>query len=211
MSETGAGAVYAGGPTSVQNIIPSYLYTEYADDDALQAFVAGFNVYAQQFLAWMNNLNLPIYTGGIIENALLDWVATGLYGISRPVFQTGMNKTIAPYNSYAYNRNAYNRRKVTSSTTYTLATDDIYRRVITWNFYKGDGMQYNTVWLKKRISRFLGVSPANDNTYQVSVTYSGSAVTILLPHLPISSILQAAVSAGVVNLPFEYTYSVNVS
>jgi hypothetical protein len=63
-------------------------------------------------------------------------------------------------------------------------TDDIYRRVLTWHFYKGDGNYFSMPFLKRRVWRFLygqdGKSPElvpaypNDNSIadhqQISIT-----------------------------------------
>lgn len=76
---------------------------------------------------------------------LLDWTVNGLYGIPRPTLGN------------------------------MLATDDVYKRVVTWAFYKGDGKVFNIRWLKRRVMRFLegtnGADPGVDQTYQVSVRF----------------------------------------
>ena len=96
------------------------------------------------------------------------------------------------------------------------ASDDIYQRCITWNFYKGDGFQFNINWLKRRIIRFLtganGVAPAIDNTYNVSVTFqSGNNVLINIPNTFESSVaiyLASALNSGVLQLPFQYIFTI---
>jgi hypothetical protein len=95
-------------------------------------------------------------------------------------------------------------------------SDDIYQRCITWNFYKGDGFQFNINWLKRRIIRFLtganGVAPAIDNTYNVSVTFNpGNNVYINIPNTFESSVaiyLASALNAGVLQLPFQYIFTI---
>lgn len=37
----------------LEDIIKSYLYTQYNDDDDLQAFVSAYNSMAQEIYAWM--------------------------------------------------------------------------------------------------------------------------------------------------------------
>src|ERR1700739_1536949 len=81
-------------PTSMTAIIPSYLYEEYNDDSDLQAFVSSYNTLAQTFLNTLVELNLPIYTSDVISGPLLDWVAEGLYGISRPSLFSGQSITV---------------------------------------------------------------------------------------------------------------------
>lgn len=100
-------------------------------------------------------------------------------------------------------------------TTVNTANDDFYKRVITWNFYRGDGYQFNVSWLKNRVYRFLaqanGVPVPIPNTYDISVTFStgnmvaihiGSALNANAP------VLQALIDSNVLSLPFQYTFKV---
>ena len=80
-------------------ILPSYLYTQYADDVNLQSFVSAYNTMTQEYLDWFNNINLPIYT--VQSGTMLDWVATGLYGIPRPTIANGFLAWSAPLNTWA--------------------------------------------------------------------------------------------------------------
>ena len=84
---------------------------------------------------------------------LLDWTANGLYGIARPTLGNA------------------------------LATDDVYQRVITWAFYKGDGKAFNIRWLKRRIMRFLaganGTDPGVNQTYQISVRFGAPNIVYI--------------------------------
>ena len=98
--------------------------------------------------------------------------------------------------------------------TVSLANDDIYKRVITWNFYKGDGYEFNINWLKNRVYRFLaqanGIAQPIPNTYQVSVEISNKIVTITIGSSlnTYASILSALINNGTLQLPFQYTFSV---
>lgn len=200
------------GPTTLTQTLPSYLYEQYADDDNLQAFVAAQNAYTQQYVDWFNSLNLPIYTGGIVAGALLDWVAQGIYGIARPTLSTGTSNIYGAYNTRAYNTLGYNVLKKSGTSQFVAVTDDVFRRIITWHTYRGDGWQHSTVWLKRRVHRFLngvnGTDPSNDNTYDVSVSYSGTTVTITLTNTQIGQIFQDCINQGVLALPFYYSYKV---
>lgn len=172
-------------PVALQNILKSYLYQEYSDDDDLQAFVDAFNQIAQAYLDWLNAVNLPIYTSETVFGALLDWVAEGLYGISRPTLPSGRAQLVGPFNTYEYNALAFNTRHFTGSQNYYLTDDDVFRRIITWHFFKGDGKVFNVRWLKRRIMRFLeglnGVNYNVDETYQVSVIFGiGNQVNITI-------------------------------
>jgi hypothetical protein len=186
--------------TGLTTVIPSYLYQEYSDDDDLQGFVAAINTKQQDFVDTFNALNLPIYTGPIVQGALLDWVARGLYGMARPELDTGKPDLMGPLNTYGPNwlvpmwdlpidfavagKFGLNIITLNGPEDVVITNDDIYRRILTWHFYKGDGNYFSTRWLKRRIWRFLygkdGKSPEsvdwwpNDNsiadTEQISVT-----------------------------------------
>lgn len=201
-------------------IIPSYVYQQYADDSDLQAFATSFNALAQEYCDWFNQINLPDYTGPLISDALLDWVAMGLYGISRPSLNSG-----------------------------TSVTDDVFKRVISWHFYKDDGKVFDVRWLKRRIMRFLtglnGTGQGINQTYQISVRFAGSGVININVYTgtgyhrggagfncsaydalrfddmgliirnyvdtTLAPILQQAINAGVLELPFQYSYNVSIA
>lgn len=155
--------------------IPSYLYVQYNDDDALQAFVKAYNGLTQEFVAWFNTVSLPIYP--LLSGDLLDWVAAGLYGFpERPVLGSGTLNPIGALDTYAYDTLAYNGSAVGGNLVYNPVSDDVFRRIITWHFYKGDGKVFNIRWLKRRIARFLygGENCLNPNvlpTYTISVQF----------------------------------------
>lgn len=163
---------------NLTTIIPSYLYVQYNDDDNLQGFVLAQNQLTQELMDRLTNINLPIYTG--LTGEYLDWVAEGLYGMIRPYLPAGMNKNYGPYNTIPYNVAPFNDYHVISSGEVFITNDDIFKRIITWNFYKGDGFTFNVLWLKRRIMRFLlgdnGSAPNIENTYQISVTFGPNNV-----------------------------------
>lgn len=167
-------------PASVQGTIASYLYEEYNDDDNLQAFVNAFNEMAQTYVDWFNQINLPIYTRPYINGPLLDWVATGLYGLSRPALPSGFDRTIGPLNTWPPNSIPLNTLKKINNQTFYATTDDIYKRILTWLFYKGDGKYFSIRWLKRRVVRFLngvnGTAPNVDQTYQISVGFGKGSI-----------------------------------
>lgn len=162
-------------PVTIQNTIRSYLYWQYNDDDDLQAFVDAYNQIAQEYLDWFNQTPLPDYTNPNISGLLLDWVAEGLYGLSRPTLPSGMSQVVGPFNTYGFNALPFNTRRQVGSDNYYLTSDDTFKRILTWLFFKDDGKVFDIRWLKRRIMRFLnGVDGVNynvDNTYQISVTF----------------------------------------
>jgi hypothetical protein len=205
------------GPTTLTKTIPSYLYEQYADDDDLQAFVMAYNGLAQGYVDWFVETPLPVYTSGAISGPLLDWVANGLYGMMRPSLSSGFLKYVGPLNTYTFDFLPYNIRKLTGSSSLTSVTDDIFKRIMTWNYYKGDGNVFNVQWLKRRIMRFLigtnGTAPNVDQTYIINVTFpsAGNCTIDIEPTtLPLTTVVQECIESGVVQLPFQFTFTCNV-
>lgn len=170
------------GPTTLTEIIPSYLYEQYQDDDNLQAFIAAYNSLAQGYLTWFATIGLPVYTGLQIVGSLLDWVAGGIYGMTRPTLSSGRNRDVGPFNTYDFNAIPFDVRKNIGPSNVAFTSDDVFKRIMTWNFYKGDGNVFNVRWLKRRIMRFLigtnGTAPNVDQTYLISVTFGPGIIAI---------------------------------
>lgn len=203
-------------PSGLTTVTPSYLFVQYNDDDALQAFIGAYNAYAQSYLDTFNALNLPVYTNGGISGALLDWVAAGLYGMLRPGLPTTGVAAVGPYNSYVFNSGTpYNGYVPGIGQTYIATSDDVFKRVLTWAFYKGDGRQTTVRWLKRRVYRFLnganGVDVSIVNTYTISIRFTGPyAATISVPNSPIAVVFRSAVSAGILELPFQIAWTITL-
>lgn len=223
----------------MQNVIPAYVYQQYSDDVNVQAFAASFNSLAQSYLEWFNNTPLAVYTSSGISGPLLDWIGTGIYGIARPTISTSSVSRVAGFGTGVYGyQPAYGEQIYSSSGTASIATDDIYKRVMTWHLYKGDGEQFSIQWLKNRVARFLyGV---NGSDFAVlndppSVTVSGSTFTITMQAevfvltdsngnpivnssgdpltyagaiSPEATIFQQCVNDGILALPFQYNFTV---
>ena len=172
------------GPTTLTKVIPSYLYQEYNDDEACQAFVDSYNNLAQGYVDWFVDTPLAVYTNENISGSLLDWVAEGLYGIKRPTLSSGQNRALGPYNTWAYNTIPLNVHRILGPTDIAVTTDDIFKRILTWNLYRGDGNTFNIRWLKRRVLRFLlgpnGSAPNVDDTRGVSVLIGDGIITIVL-------------------------------
>lgn len=199
---------------SLQAVIPSYLYWQYSDDDDLQAFVASFNEIAQGYIDWFNQTPLSVYTSPNITGPLLDWTATGIWGIPRPVLSTESSQRFAGYNEFPYNTIAYNTLSVTQSGTAQLATDDIYKRVLTWNLYRGDGEGFCLQWLKNRIARFLNGADGMDYDVldaQPDIAVSDGVFTVTCPDSTSYTSLQLAYSNGALSFPFQYSITFETS
>jgi len=204
-------------PVVVTQTIPSYLYVQYADDDDLQAFVAGYNGMAQYFVDWFVGIGIPIYTG--LTGPLLDWVAQGLYGITRPTSEIAGVPTDGPYNTVVYNAPAYPYNTFTQGTasTFSPLSDDLFKRVLTWHIFRDDGKTFSILWLKRRVLRFLigvgGSAPNVADTSEISVTITGSTVAINLSAVtgvPSSTIdvFLYLIDSGLLELPPPYVYQI---
>ncbi len=165
----------------LQDIIPSYLYHQYSDDSDLQAFVASFNALAQGYLDWFNQTPLAVYTSPAISGPLLDWVGNWLYGTSRPVIASSSVQSFGGWNTSAYDTQPFNQATQTRYGTALVASDDIYKRVLTWNLYRGDGMQMSLPWVRRRVARFLFGANGSDIDVgllpQVSITNTQTIIT----------------------------------
>lgn len=146
----------------LQTIIKAYLYLEYSDDADLQAFFRAYNSLAQEYLDWFNDTPLGVYTSPYIFGPLLDWIAQGIYGVSRPVISTQSTSFVAGATAFPITFASITGYKYTQSGTAQVASDDIFKRALTWILYRGDGMQMSIFWMQKRVARFLYGQGGND-------------------------------------------------
>lgn len=160
--------------TPLAEVVPSCVYGQFSDDPDIQSFFAGLNTTAQGYVDWFANTPLSVYTLPAINGPLLDWIGQGIYGISRPVISTITSRSFGAYNTVPYNTRAYGTRKQVNSGTAQAASDDIYKRTLTWYTYAGDGRQMSIMWLRRRVARFLfganGTDIPVDYLQQVSIS-----------------------------------------
>lgn len=210
--------------------LPSYLYKQYQNDDDLQAFVAAYNAATQTYVDWFNAVNLPFYPN--LSGAMLDWVANGLYGLPRTTLAQTISGAIGPLNTEELNTAQLNAFTPPVTTYYNLS-DDIFKRILTWNYYKGDGKRFTMMWLKRRIMRFLlgtnGLDPnpndpsfviGTENTQAIGVQVASGVLTVSINQPYLSSLVQlspgilnlfiAAFTGGVLDLPLQYTYATSI-
>jgi hypothetical protein len=172
------------GPTTTTAVIPSYPYAQYTDDtNGIIDFFNSYNQLAQTFVNTVNALNLPIYTSDSISGLLLDWVGAGIYGFPRPTLSSGLTQSTGELNTTELNTTMFDGFTLAQPTPTALTSDDIYKRCLTWLFWKGDGKYFTVRWLKRRIMRFImgtnGTAPNVDQTYQISVSFGpNNEVTI---------------------------------
>jgi hypothetical protein len=179
LTGTGAFAGFIGGApfppagvTGLKKTIPSYLYQEYSDDDDCQGFVDAQNQCQDDYVDTFNALNLPIYTGqpSLVTGKLLDWVGTGVYGMARPALSSGRPVVMGPLNTWGCDWVfpewglappnvavffGLNELQFLSVGDIVITDDDLYRRILTWHLFKGDGNYFSLRWMKRRIWRFL--------------------------------------------------------
>lgn len=216
----------------LKTTIPAYPFREYADDDVIRSFFDMFNVASQQYLDWFNTVRLPYYPG--LSGALLQWVGAGLYGVPYyNALQSSSTPAVGPLNTAELNSIPLDFYSFPTETFFQV-TDDVYKRIITWNFYKGDGTRFCPRWLKRRVMRFIvgtdGIDPQpwNDgfivgceNTTAISVQFSGTTCTITISQLALSAMLQlspniltifksAFLAPGVLEKPIEWDYVVDI-
>jgi hypothetical protein len=192
------------------SIIPSYAYQEYSDDPNIVAFFDAYNALAQSYLTWFNQTPLAIYTNASINGPLLDWVGNGIYGVARPVFST--LRTFyrpAAVNNIPLNVMAINGSRYSQSGSATLANDDYYKRVLTWNTYIGNGRYFTIPTLRMRVARFLygvnGTDVTLDEAQNVQV-YPASepnALVITMPPGTAATYFALALQEGILAFPFQ--------
>lgn len=166
-------------------IIKAYLYHQYNDDDNIRAFFTVYNTLANEIYQWMVNANLPIFIGTYNSGDQLKWIAKGIYGQNPPILVSSKTTTTGPYGTAVFGGLIpFGEIKKITSSQQIVASDDLFKRIMTWNYYKGDGFHFTIPWLKRRVMRFLlgenGVDVANDEHWNVSVLFSssGTAITI---------------------------------
>ncbi|WP_237929987.1 hypothetical protein [Buttiauxella sp. S19-1] len=202
----------------VSKVIPAYPFVQYSDDPNVVAFFTAYNQLAQTYLSGFNNLSLPYWPNANINGYIFDWIAAGIYGVKRPYVKiTDASVAKGAYNTVEYNTIPYARLKVYQPGSTQYLPDEYFKRIMTWNFYKGDGFQFSTPWLKRRLARFIhgpaGIDPVLQNTFDISVTSSGGVFDIKVPDYGdgIGRFLITAIKQGLVNLPFIYTFNVTVN
>lgn len=194
----------------LQQIIPAYVYQQYADDADVVAFFNALNNSAQGYLEWFNQTPLGVYTSPNISGQLLDLIGTYLYGVQRPVFSTLSTTFVSDAtNVLPTNTIATDGSLSTSSGTAIIATDDYYKRTLTWCSYLGDGRFFNFSTLRKRVARFLyglnggDVTVTQSQNVSLAVGSSPNYVTITIPTSVAANYFEEGLAAGTLPFPFQ--------
>lgn len=194
--------------------LAAYPYVQYNDDDDIGAFFMAYNSMAQEYVDFFNEYNLADYNAANIADELLDWISEGIYGMRRPYLVDGSaSAPIGPLGTIPLGDEylGFFGWSAGSPPTYSFVDNAVFRKVITWNFFKGDGVMFNINWLKRRIVRFLTDESNPESTYDVSVYFIGSnGVIIDIPDSDLAKTFRSLVRSGIVSLPFQYAFTVNL-
>jgi hypothetical protein len=144
--------------------IQSYIYQEFADDLNVVAFSDSYNAISQSYLDWANQTPLSVWSNPNVSGPLLDWIGQGIYGISRPVFSSLVRKFQAGLGVLPLGTTALAEGRLFQSGTATTATDDYYRRTLTWWLYAGNGRYFNVEVLRLKVARFIFGANGSDVT-----------------------------------------------
>jgi len=200
-----------------EKIIPAYPFIQFSDDNNVVVFFDTYNEMAQQYLDAFNALSLPCWTSETITGKLLDWIAHGIYGEIRPTIHVVKSQTEkGPYNTVEYDAIAYAHIANYQAGQYAYLSDDLFKRLLTWNFYKADGMQFTVPWLKRRVARFLlgknGTDPHLQSTENVSVTSNNGVfvVTITRDKEGVAETLKSAIEQGFAKVPVIFTVQIQL-
>lgn len=194
---------------TTETVINAYPYVQFSDDEDIVAWFEAHNQYTQQYLDWFNNYPLAIYTNDDITGGFLDWIGYGIYGTRRAPINTSLSSSTGAINTYTPNWKPINATITSDTGTFQTMTDETYRRLITWNFYKGDGMQLTIPWIKRRIARFISGGTGYIDTSGISVTITDGTYDILLIATTSDEIFYAQqisslITAGIPNWPIGY-------
>jgi hypothetical protein len=202
----------------VEKVIPAYPFVQYNDDPNIVAFFTAYNDFAQSYLDGFNSLSLPYWPASNIHGDFLDWIVSGIYGQSRPYVKISEGSVAkGAYNTIEYNVIPYARLKRFTPGKTQYLPDEYFKRILTWNFYKGDGFQFSVPWLKRRLARFIhgraGEDPKLQNTFDISITSKNGFFDITVPDYGdgVGKFLITAVQQKLVNLPFIYTFNIKVN
>ena len=211
----GVSAIGSENYSTITTTLNAYPYAEYTNDPYIPAFFGSFNSISQGYLDWFNQTPLSVWTNPNISGLLLDWIGQGIYGISRPVLSSLTTTTTSGLATMPLATGPLAALAYSSSGTAVVATDDIYKRCLTWALYKADGSQASLHWIRRRTARFIfgpyGVDVSPNYFSQVQVTISGDAVTITVPNDTSGQWFQQCINNKVLPLPFQLTYSVTLA
>jgi hypothetical protein len=211
----------------------SYPYKQYEDDDDIQALFKAYNDATQVIVDWFNETPLAYYPA--LTGDLLNWVVAGLYGLRRTQLASPLSPALGPLNTLVPLNSLFplNTFVPPVQTFYNL-TDDVFQRILTWNFFKGDSRRFSMQWLKRRVIRFLlgtnGIDPqpqqadfviGTETTSAIGVVIAANVCTVSIDQSLLSlqapsvtpgilKLFKLAFEGGNLELPLRYTYAVSI-
>lgn len=200
----------------------SYLYGQYADDKSLKATRDAYNTESSDIFSWMQTTPISDHRSDKITGNLLDWLAGGIYNMSRKVMVSATTGTVTgSIGDVVLGDVPLADGNVTQPNNIAInLSDDQFKRSITWNTYSGDGWIFNTDWLRRRITRFMfsanGYSDFNVADMQlVDIRWTDirtASIFVTAPALSsvVASILSIGINNGYLQTPIGYTFNVSL-
>ncbi|QHI95518.1 hypothetical protein GT348_03865 [Aristophania vespae] len=199
-------------------IAPAYAYQQFTDDSNIVAFFDAFNQMATETLTWLAEHPFPLYIGSYLTGGFLDYCAYCLYGQFRyKISYVQLQQYGGALNDQDINRIAIDEIIVQKNYLGTTINDDLFKRILTWNLYKGDGLSFTIPWLKRRIMRFLTGNEGQvwrfNSCQNVDVKVKGRIVAITITpgdwDSSLISVLDRIINNGILNIPPIYNYAIS--
>ncbi|KMQ89981.1 hypothetical protein RF55_10317 [Lasius niger] len=166
-------------------IIKAYAYQQYSDDPDIMALFEAHNQTAQDYLKTFLSHCPAIYIDDFWDSGELTYIAWFLWGQRRWYSDYASSIDLEGAIDDLPIDYASAGGSIPTPRQKLLINDDTFRRIMTWNLYRGDGQQFTIPWLKKRIKRWMvgvnGYAPLFGDTNEISVHVSeknGDLLTI---------------------------------
>lgn len=194
-------------------LVKSYVYQQYRDDADIIALFDAYNQIAQDYLKTFLSHSPAIYIDDVWTSGELTYLAWFLWGQRRWYSDYASSIDLEgaidelPIDWISAGGSLPKPRQK------LLINDDTFRRIMTWNLYRGDGAQFTIPWLKKRIKRWMigvnGYAPLFGDANEISVNISNKIVNISVVTTDTSLLLslQAALYSGALNVPAGFTFN----
>ncbi|MXV43589.1 hypothetical protein GS501_00655 [Saccharibacter sp. 17.LH.SD] len=201
-------------------LAPATPYQQFSDDADIIAFFEAYNALMQEIIFWMVGHPMALYIGPALTGNLLSYCALCLYGQFRyRISYVELRSVTGAIDTTTINRLSVDETVIDKRYIGNSISDDLFKRILTWNFYKGDGLNFSIPWLKRRIMRFLtgddGHAWRFNSTDPVSVRLEGRKVIITPDTGPWSHdlviILSRILTNGILNVPPMFTFMVKTS
>ncbi|MDF7675085.1 hypothetical protein PT277_05140 [Acetobacteraceae bacterium ESL0709] len=192
-------------------------YNQFTDDEDIAAFFTAFYKIARQTISWMAEHPFAFYVGPQLTGGFLNYCTYCLYGQFRyKISYVQVQHYTGSINEEEINIKSIDEETITKTYLGTSISDDLHKRITTWNFYKGDGLNFTIPWLKRRVMRFLtgdnGHTGKFNNCVPVSVGVNAHEVTITISpgnwDSNLVDILSKIINNGILNMPPMFLFTV---